>query len=619
MNPLASLDAMGVVFGLFVAALAARLSRAPGWGHLRGLAATGVASAVFFAASFTFFALPSHAPAVARAVLGSTLPILWTWARYGSAYLGEPLPRWWKPLLGAAAAVAVVGLLPGVTFTDRVTMSEGALGLRLVVVEGTPLGGVVMLAMLATLGGFGWRFVRAWRRGVSGAGEHALGAALALVAATWDVVAVLGAFHVPFLADVGLLVALALITLGFTSRFRREAEERRLLGEELGSEVARRTAELEARGRDAARAAELASLGRLAAGVAHEVNSPLAAARATLDWLEDVTAVGSDEEAIEALEDARRSLERIRGIVRQLGFASGAAPGVTAAPVDLDRAVGDALRAARTRRAGAAYTAEVPPGVAVLADEGALVQVLVNLLLNAGDAVAGREGGGRVSLRAAARGDGVRLEVEDDGPGMPPDVQARLFEPFFSTKAFGRGTGLGLAVSRGLVAALGGRLEIESAPGRGTLARFDLPRAAAARAPVEAPPPVEGPRRLRLLLVDDDRAVRNALRRLLAARHDVALADGVESARSLLGGESFDAVLCDLVMPDGGGERLYRLVLAERPAVAGRFVFITGGARDEEGRRFLASQPQPVLEKPLDAAALEAVLSALVGAEARAG
>jgi CheY-like chemotaxis protein len=191
--------------------------------------------------------------------------------------------------------------------------------------------------------------------------------------------------------------------------------------------------------------------------------------------------------------------------------------------------------------------------------------------------------------------------VEDDGAGMSDEVLRRVFEPFFSTKAQGEGTGLGLAVSRGLVASLGGKLELQSAAGRGTRGIVELAEAAVPAArPRQAPSASPRGRRRELLLVDDDRAVLRALTRILEPHYTVHPAGSVDEALAVADLRRPDVLVADVVMPDGGGPAMYRALRAQDPDLASRVVFITGGAAKEPVRHFLSSQPQPVLEKPID-------------------
>jgi C4-dicarboxylate-specific signal transduction histidine kinase len=157
-----------------------------------------------------------------------------------------------------------------------------------------------------------------------------------------------------------------------------------------------------------------------------------------------------------------------------------AATGATPRPVALAEAVRQALATARARcPAHVLLTEQVPADLWALAEDEMLHQVVVNLVVNGAQAVPdGRPG--KVEVRAEQQGERVVLTVEDDGAGMPPDVLRRVFEPFFTTRPFGTGTGLGLAFSRGLIAGLGGELRLDSAVGRGTRAVIALPRAAAA-------------------------------------------------------------------------------------------------------------------------------------------
>jgi CheY-like chemotaxis protein len=206
-----------------------------------------------------------------------------------------------------------------------------------------------------------------------------------------------------------------------------------------------------------------------------------------------------------------------------------------------------------------------------------------------------------VVVRAEPYAQNVRIVVEDNGTGMEPEVMRRAFEPFFTTKPFGSGTGLGLAVSRGLVASLGGDLRLESEPGKGTRAIVELARAAAPaeRDVARLTDPPSSPQ-IRMLIVDDESGVLRSLQRLLESRYRIELASGVDDGVKRMEAERFDLLLCDVMMPSGGGERLYQTLLARAPALASRVVFFTGGAVTDAARHFLLNQPQPVLLKPLD-------------------
>jgi two-component system, NtrC family, sensor kinase len=250
-----------------------------------------------------------------------------------------------------------------------------------------------------------------------------------------------------------------------------------------------------------ARADRLASLGTLAASVAHEINGPLAYLASNLQYLrrrlaeiaaspEGGRALGEDGGADlrSALDDCADGSERIQVIVSELrSFARADADQVS--PVDVARAVDQALKmAAPSLRDRAQVRREYATAARVHANEPRLVQVFVNLLTNAGQAF--REPSPANEIRVAVRPRGERLveaEVADNGPGLTGEARDRLFEPFFTTKPLGVGTGLGLSISRGIVRELGGRIDVESEPGRGCAFRVLLPVTGAPPLEDEAP------------------------------------------------------------------------------------------------------------------------------------
>ena len=242
---------------------------------------------------------------------------------------------------------------------------------------------------------------------------------------------------------------------------------------------------------------------------------------------------------------------------------------------------------------------DVSDTLCVRGDRYMLEQVLTNLLVNAYQAIPETRQAGRVRIAAEQQGERVLITVSDDGVGMGPETLARLFEPFYTTKPLGKGTGLGLAVSAGLVQAMGGSLTFQSSEGAGTEARLSL---LYATEPSEEPASETAmlPLRQRLLFVDDDDVVRRATQRTLSRVFDVVLASGVQQALETLAVDAVDVIVCDVMMPDGGGEALYTKLQLARPGLAERMLFLTGGVSASDARDFLAHQPQPVLTKPLE-------------------
>ncbi|MBL9105675.1 MAG: response regulator [Myxococcales bacterium] len=375
----------------------------------------------------------------------------------------------------------------------------------------------------------------------------------------------------------------------------------------------------------------MASLGMLAAGIAHELNNPLAA---LMFNVEHALRRGADE-AAEELREALRCAERIRQIVRDVRVFS--RPEDSQGTVDVHEVLDSSVRMAwneiRHRgRLDREYGA-VPRAVG---NEARLGQVFLNLLVNAAQAMSPeRFDTNVITVATGVADDGrIRVEIRDTGQGMSPATQARLFEPFFTTKPVGAGIGLGLAISRRLVTALGGEIHVDSRAGAGTSFRVLLPAASEPRrpgapaprksAPAEPNPMPEPeapvPRNPRpdskpnpagghILILDDDPAVGRMLTRLLGRRHRVTTLElAAHAIDQLAAGTRYDAILCDLMMPTMPGRTFYHHVLAIDPAQARRIVFMTGGAFTSESQEFIESVDNPCIEKPFAVPTLLAAL-----------
>ena len=357
--------------------------------------------------------------------------------------------------------------------------------------------------------------------------------------------------------------------------------------------------------RRAESAQRLASVGTLAAGMAHEINNPLTFVAANLafalDALGALRGQGRVDEALRALEDAEEGTRRVAGVVRDLRAVSRTAP-EDRHPVDLWAEIEMAIKLAHHElRHRARLVRRLDPVPAVEAVEFQLGQVVVNLLVNAAHAIpegAADRNEVRVSSRTAADGAAI-VEVSDTGAGIPPEVRARIFEPFFTTKPVGRGTGLGLSVCHGIVTGLGGRIEVESEVGVGSTFRLVLPAAGPAAAPEQrARTPAPPAARARILVVDDEPLIGSTIRRVLAAHEVIPVTAAREALARIRGGERFDLILCDLMMPELTGMDLHAILAAERPALARRMVFVTGGAFTDRAREFLERSGAPQITKP---------------------
>jgi CheY-like chemotaxis protein/two-component sensor histidine kinase len=346
--------------------------------------------------------------------------------------------------------------------------------------------------------------------------------------------------------------------------------------------------------------------------VAHEINNPLAYVLANLGFLASRIPADRLPDEAEALADARDGAERVRDVV--LGLRTFSRPGAgPRAAVEVAAEIGAAMRIAQNEiRHRARLVQRIGPLPQVLAGPHELGQLFVNLLVNAAHAIpAGRAQENCITVEAGTDASGwARVEVRDTGVGMPPHVLRRLFDPFFTTKPDGKGMGLGMMIARGIVDGAGGRIEVESEVGRGTTVRVLLPPAPQpAQDSGAAAAAAEPPARRRVLLVDDDPLVARSVVRSLGTAHDVvATSSGAEALARLDAGERFDAVLCDVMMPEMTGAQLYARVEALDPQLARRFVFLTGGAFTEEDMEFLRRVSGPCLDKPFDAEQLRRAL-----------
>ena len=363
----------------------------------------------------------------------------------------------------------------------------------------------------------------------------------------------------------------------------------------------KRSAEELARQRDTLHQREkLAALGSLLAGVSHELNNPLSVVVARAVLLEEQ----GDPATRTAALKIRTAAERCSRIVRMfLAMARQQQP--ERGPVAVNEVVAAALDitayAMRTSSIDVALdlAADVPP---IHADADQLHQVLLNLLINAQQALQERPAPRRITVasRFDARAQVVRITVADNGPGIAPDVRARVFEPYFTTKSNGTGLGVGLAVSLGIVEAHGGTLTVDCPDGGGAVFCVALP-AGAARGPemkLDTSSAASAVSRS-ILVVDDEAEIRETLNEILAgARHRVVSVASGREALQRMATEHFDVILTDIRMADVDGRALYGEIQRHWPAQATRVVFVTGDTLASDLREFVSASGRPVIEKP---------------------
>jgi nitrogen-specific signal transduction histidine kinase/CheY-like chemotaxis protein len=373
----------------------------------------------------------------------------------------------------------------------------------------------------------------------------------------------------------------------------------------------------------------MVSLGTLASGMAHEINNPLAFVMGNLDFLADEMSrlakelrnglspqradglQGRLDAMMSALREARAGADRVGTIVRDLNtFSRGDED--TRTPVDVRHVLESAINIANNHiRQRARLLRDYREVPVVDANEARLGQVFLNLLMNAAQAIPEGQAD-RHQICVVTRPDDsgqVVVEFHDTGCGIAPEHLDRLFDPFFTTRPVGEGSGLGLSLCHGIVAAMGGQILVESRLGVGSIFRLVLPAASHALPPPPARTVRSKPHSGHVLVVEDDEEVAGSVRRLLASEHDVAVAmDPRQALADIKKGARYDVILCDLMMSYMTGMELHAELARVAPEQAARMVFLSGGAFTSRSRQFLASVANPSLEKPFEAAELRSVI-----------
>lgn len=364
----------------------------------------------------------------------------------------------------------------------------------------------------------------------------------------------------------------------------------------------------------------LDSLALMAATMAHEINNPLTSMQLNAEVIARLaTEAPPDLERIETMAvDLLDGVARIRKITQELRAITRPAR-QELEPVGLQRAVDAALRLSKLRLEGIEVSvALMEPVPQIQANEPRLVQVLMNLLLNASHSFYGvPESQRQVLVRSGPVGVAhTFIEVEDSGIGISDEALARVFEPFYTTKSVELGTGLGLHVCREIVQSFGGTIELRSSLGMGTTVRIELAthQTSATQKPETSPRPLVTSRPdTRLLVIDDDAMVGRALARALRG-YDVEVEQDPRAGlqRLLESGDRYAAILCDLAMPLLSGPALHAAAVAERPELDERFLFITGGTQSAEGSQFVERHRRRVHLKPLHFQSLVEAIDAIV-------
>ncbi len=364
---------------------------------------------------------------------------------------------------------------------------------------------------------------------------------------------------------------------------------------------------------------KLAAMGSLLAGVAHELNNPLSIVVGRATMLQEDAA---DEGTRSIADKIRSAAERCARIVKTfLAMARQRKPEQHA--VEINTVLNDCVEmlAYGLRTAGITVEKRLATDLpSICGNSDQLHQVFLNLIVNAQQAMESQPLPRRLRITSDRQADSVRILIADNGPGIAPAIRSRIFDPYFTTKPPGGGTGVGLAVSLGIVESHSGSLTVESPPEGGAVFQVLLPiqivdeQPAPEQAALPEPANASGPR---LLIVDDEPEVGALLADIL--RRDAAgieVAASGQEALKLMGRRDYDAILTDLRMPEMDGPELYRQIEQSWPERARRVVFITGDALSPTVQTFLAGTGQPYLEKPFVPAEVRKIVQEIVGAAA---
>jgi PAS domain S-box-containing protein len=351
----------------------------------------------------------------------------------------------------------------------------------------------------------------------------------------------------------------------------------------------------------------LSAIGELVAGVAHEINNPLQTIIGSVELLlEDRPDAGARHD----LELVRREAGRAGQIVRNLlSFVRRSAPDRVAADLnDIIHSVVE-LRGYHLQQRNITLKTDLQRAAAhILVNREEIQQIILNLILNAEQAMLAAGRGNTITIHSFSEGDDHLVEVSDDGPGVSTEMRGRIFEPFFTTKDVGQGTGLGLSISHGIASAHGGSLTL-CAGAPGACFRLRLPSHTEPAPQLAAATGAHPPARL-ALVVDDEASIRILLTRLLKRRgFDVVEADSPSVALSIAATARLSLVLCDVRMPGSNGKDLYHTLAERHPALGRAFVFITGDRTAIDIDETLCHVP--VLGKPFTAEDLQRVLVAV--------
>ncbi|MFA6001288.1 MAG: ATP-binding protein, partial [Thermoleophilia bacterium] len=363
----------------------------------------------------------------------------------------------------------------------------------------------------------------------------------------------------------------------------------------------------------------MVAVGQLVAGVAHEINNPLTG---VMGYAQLLQTRDIDDQARQDAESINREAERASRIVRHLlSFARKHQPERKAVDINSILRESMELKAYELKVNNVLMEADLDAGLPMTTtDPHQLQQVFLNMISNAEQAMLADSSSGLLKISTRLVDDKIQIVFADNGPGVPEELRDRIFEPFFTTKDVGKGTGLGLSICYGVIEDNDGRIWVEPVNGRGAKIIIELPVVATTTFEEKQEGPVSRGRLGKVLLVDDEAAIRQVLTQTLRrAGHEVETANNGEVALKMLKKKHYDCVVSDVKMPGMDGPSLHQAVRATDPKAAGTFIFISGDTVSPETSSYLETVDNPTLAKPFEPGALEKVLQKMLATPGNGG
>ena len=609
---------IAIAANLMIAGTSFYFSRVPGWRYYRTFGIICLMLALY-AFNDIWFVATARVGAIREVIstinLFLALSVAGLLLVFNRQQSNKVLTRNDKALLSTLACFAIADLIPSIGIDGYSLVEVSTVNIIYQIPNMTYVGRLSMVLGLLSMLVVVFRYWQAAIRGEKGAWLNTVGVFLFVLFGLEEALVASRVLNWPFLLDWGFASMVLLVAVDLSTKVSRNSLEINELNKDLERRVLKHSEELASTQEQLFVAERQVALEQLAAGIGHEINNPLASIGGNLEFLRDkVRGCAGMEEEIEALDEALDGVQRIHQIVCDLTLSALEENSDTEVCNPAD-AIAVAIRlVAPEHQSLVGFSGDSDCKTLVQVGESKLTQVLLNLLTNAAHAVAASErANSPVKIHCRLVGERLQIDVSDSGTGVDSELVHRIFDPLFTTKEVGKGTGLGLYVSRSIIESTGGELVLSKSDSQGTtmsivlrLANPDEPR----ERQVAAQSGVLGASsEVRIYLIDDEVMMTKAVQRMARGHLFVIENDSQAALKHLLDGNQYDLILCDLMMPAMTGMELYRRCVEEKPELRDRFVFVTGGAVTPEAQAFVDLPEIRVFTKPMPKATLLEVIA----------